>query len=96
MWHGPSASSQRDEKEQIIKHGLQRWQQGYQLRDLTREWGHLHMSVMLELDHYALANPALETAVMSAARQAWSQLCWDGDLSFPTWSSAACHPCATC
>jgi signal transduction histidine kinase len=74
----PSTSSQLDKKEQIIEHGLQRWQQGYQLRDLTREWGHLHMSVMLELEHYSLANPALETAIMTAARQTWSQLCWDG------------------
>lgn len=74
----PSASSQRDEKEQISEHGLQRWQQGYQLRDLTREWGHLHMTVMEELDHYALANPDLETAVMTAARQIWARMCWDG------------------
>jgi signal transduction histidine kinase len=74
----PSTSSQLEEKEQIIEHGLQRWQQGYQLRDLTHEWGHLHMSVMLELEHYSLANPALETAIMTAARQTWSRLCWDG------------------
>lgn len=82
-----SARSQTDEKKQIIGHGLQRWQQGYQLQDLTREWGHLHMSVMVELDNYALANPALETAVMTAARQAWSQLCWDGisDSSTQYW-----------
>jgi signal transduction histidine kinase len=87
-WPGdPSASSQLDEKNQIIEHGLQRWQQGYQLRDITREWGHLHMSVMLELEHYALANPALEAAVITAARQAWSQLCWDGisDSSTQYW-----------
>lgn len=83
----PGAVAQLDEKEQIIEHGLQRWQQGYQLRDLTREWGHLHMSVMMELDHYALANPAFETSVMSVARQAWSQLCWDGisDSSTQYW-----------
>lgn len=78
-WPGaPSARSQMKEKEQISEHGLQRWQQGYQLRDLTREWGHLHMSVMVELDQYALANPDLESAVMTAARQTWSQMCWDG------------------
>ncbi len=73
-----SASSQVDEKQQIIEHGLQRWQQGYQLRDLTREWGHLHMSMMVELDQYALAQPALHTSVITAARRAWSQLCWNG------------------
>ncbi len=83
----PSASAQLDEKDQILEHGLQRWQQGYQLRDLTREWGHLHMSMMAELDDYARANPALETSAMTAARQAWSQLCWDGisDSSTQYW-----------
>ena len=83
----PGASSQLEEKEQILEHGLQRWQQGYQLRDLTREWGHLHMSVMLELDHYAIANPSFETAVMTGARNAWAQLCWDGisDSSTQYW-----------
>ena len=82
-----SASSQLDGKEQIIEHGLQRWQQGYQLRDLTREWGHLHMCVMAELEDYALANPVIDHAVMNAARQAWSKLCWDGisDSSTQYW-----------
>lgn len=83
----PSVGAQLDEKELITDHGLQRWQQGYQLRDLTREWGHLHMSVMVELDHYALANPALDASIMTAARQAWSHLCWDGisDSSTQYW-----------
>lgn len=74
----PSPSSQRDEKKQITEHGLQRWQQGYQLRDLTREWGHLHMCVMTEFDHYVRANPNVPEAIMTSAREAWSQLCWDG------------------
>ncbi len=82
-----SASSQLDEKEQINEHGLQRWQQGYQLRDLTREWGHLHMCVIAELEDYSLANPNVENAVMTAARHAWSKLCWDGisDSSTQYW-----------
>ena len=37
---------------------------------------------------YPLANPALETAVMSAARQAWSQLCWDGISDSSTFESS--------
>lgn len=69
---------QSDEKEQIIEHGLQRWQQGYQLRDLTREWGHLNISVMEELDIFALANPDVANDAMVAARKAWTKLCWDG------------------
>ncbi len=75
---GESASAQQNEKEQVTEHGLQRWQQGYQLRELTREWGHLQMAVMEELEAYALEHLLLEPAVMPAARRAWAQLCWDG------------------
>ncbi len=78
-WPGvESTSAQQNEKEQVTEHGLQRWQQGYQLRELTREWGHLQMAVMEELEAYALEHPLLEPAVMPTARRAWAQLCWDG------------------
>jgi signal transduction histidine kinase len=78
-WPGvESTSAQQNEKEQVTEHGLQRWQQGYQLRELTREWGHLQMAVMEELEAYALDHPLLEPAVMPTARRAWAQLCWDG------------------
>lgn len=82
-----SAGSQVKKKEQIIEHGLQRWQQGYRLRDLTREWGHLHQCMSAELEVYAQATPDLDAAVMPAARQAWSKLCWDGisDSSTQYW-----------
>jgi signal transduction histidine kinase len=73
-----SPQAQQNEKDQVTEHGLQRWQQGYQLRELTQEWGHLQMAVMEELETYAPTHPGLEPAVMPAARQAWGQLCWDG------------------
>ena len=73
-----SLQAQQNEKDQVTEHGLQRWQQGYQLRELTQEWGHLQMAVMEELEAYALAHPRLGSAVMPAARRAWAQLCWDG------------------
>ena len=73
-----SFQAQQNEKNQVTEHGLQRWQQGYQLRELTREWGHLQMVVMEELEAYAPAHPLLEPEVMPTARRAWAQLCWDG------------------
>jgi signal transduction histidine kinase len=73
-----NARAQQNEKEQVTEHGLQRWQQGYQLRELTQEWGHLQMAVMDELEAYALAHLDLEPCVMPAARRAWARLCWDG------------------
>ncbi len=73
-----SANAQQNEKSQVIEHGLQRWQQGYQLRELTREWGHLQTCVAAELEDYTLASPDLDPTIMTMARLAWSQLCWDG------------------
>ncbi len=62
----------------VCEHGLQRWQQGYQLRELIREWGHLQICVLEELEAHAIAHPGLEPGVMPAARRAWAQLCADG------------------
>jgi signal transduction histidine kinase len=88
VWPGQASSeAQQEEKDQVTEHGLQRWQQGYQLRDLTREWGHLQMCLMEELESYAAAHPDLEPDVMPAARRALALLCWDGisDSSTQYW-----------
>lgn len=62
----------------VCDHGMQRWQQGYQLRELIREWGHLQIAVAEELERYADAHPDLDRAVMPTARRAWTQLCAEG------------------
>lgn len=59
-------------------HGMERWQQGYSLSEVLREWGYLQMCVAAELERYAAAETALDRAVMPAARQIWAQLCADG------------------
>ena len=64
--------------QKVFDHGLQRWQQGYQLTELIREWGYLQMCVAAELERYAATHPSLEPSVMPAARRAWTQLCADG------------------
>ena len=66
-----------EHKEGAAAHGLQRWQQGYDLREVTREWGRLQLCVADELDHYAVAHPDLPGVVMSTARRAWTQICVD-------------------
>ena len=73
-----SEQAEQHEKAQVIEHGLQRWQQGYQLNELTREWGQLQMCLMEELEKYAPVHPELESRVMPTARRALSHLCWDG------------------
>jgi signal transduction histidine kinase len=62
----------------VCEHGLQRWQQGYQLRELIREWGFLQIAVNEELERYAAANTSLNPTVMPTARRAWTQLCAEG------------------
>ena len=68
----------RREKEQVTEHGLQRWQQGYQLHELACEWGYLQICLMEELESYAAAHAALDPLVMPTARRALARLCWDG------------------
>jgi len=66
------------ESERVCEHGLQRWQQGYLLRELISEWGYLQVAVADELERYGTAHPNLEPGVMPAARRAWVQLCTGG------------------
>jgi signal transduction histidine kinase len=73
----PDAAAEQIQSSRFSDHGLQRWQQGYPLRDLIREWGHLQLVVAEELERHA-ATHELEPAVMPTARRAWTQLCADG------------------
>lgn len=78
-WPDPqSAAAGQTQTERVCEHGLQRWQQGYQLKELIREWGHLQICVADELERYAVSHPDLEPSVMPTVRRAWAQLCADG------------------
>ena len=78
-WPGePDLTARQNETEKVSEHGLQRWQQGYSLSELIREWGYLQMCVAAELERYAATHPSLEPSVMPTARRLWSQLCADG------------------
>src|SRR5579862_7758768 len=59
-------------------HGLQRWQQGYDLREVTREWGRLQLCMAEELESYASSHPEVDPRAMAIARRAWAELCTDG------------------
>jgi signal transduction histidine kinase len=59
-------------------HGLQRWQQGYDLREVTRELGKLNECVVSEFEDYTRANPDISSAAMASARRAWAALCSTG------------------
>ncbi|MBC7994092.1 MAG: sensor histidine kinase [Rhizobacter sp.] len=55
-------------------HGLHRWQQGYDLRELSQELGRLNECVVVELEGYAQAHPDQPHEVMATARWMWAEL----------------------
>jgi signal transduction histidine kinase len=59
-------------------HGLQRWLQGYDLREVTRELGKLNECVVAELDAYAREHPQVAHETMGTAHRLWASLCGTG------------------
>lgn len=60
------------------KHGLQRWQQGFRLEELMREWGVLHLCLMREFEAYAKAHPQWAISDQWAAAHELNLLIHDG------------------
>jgi len=58
-------------------HGLHRWQQGFDLAEVTRELGRLNECVVVELEEYVVAHPDLDPASMAQARRIWAKQCGD-------------------
>jgi signal transduction histidine kinase len=54
-------------------HGMHRWQQGYDLREVVRELGHLNRIMVHELDAFAVSAEGAAEG-MSAARDAWARV----------------------
>lgn len=75
---GAAASARLAAQETAAAHGLQRWQQGYDLREVTRELGKLNECVVGELESYALANREASQGAIAAARRIWAALCSTG------------------
>jgi len=73
-----STNAQHRRHEDAANHGLQRWQQGYHLREVAREWRHLHLCLAAELENYSLAHADLEPGVMPMAWRALSEVCSQG------------------
>jgi signal transduction histidine kinase len=74
--HGPSeALAEAAGQAPAAAHGLQRWLQGYDLREVTRELGKLNGCIIFELDTYAKAHPEVSAEAFIRARQAWATLC---------------------
>jgi signal transduction histidine kinase len=65
-------------QEPAAAHGLQRWRQGYDLREVTRELGKLNECVVAELDAYTQAHPQISQAAIAGARRVWAAMCSTG------------------
>jgi signal transduction histidine kinase len=72
------ALARDEQKESAGEHGLHRWQQGYNQPDTMREWGHLHLCLLEELESYQELTARLKPAVMQRARAELVRLCSDG------------------
>jgi len=72
------AQAQGEHVDDAAAHGLQRWQQGYDLREVTREWGHLQLCVSDDLEHFTATNADLHRDAMRIARRAWAEVCTEG------------------
>jgi signal transduction histidine kinase len=73
-----TAAAEKDQKEGAADHGLHRWQFGYNQNELIREWGHLHLCLVDELENYAATHRDLQGGVMSYARRTLALLCSNG------------------
>ena len=68
----PAARQREAAAAPAAAHGLQRWKQGYDLREVTRELGKLNECVLQELDRFAKAFTGFSFESLSRARQAWA------------------------
>ncbi len=55
-------------------HGLHRWQEGFELTEVTRELGQLNLCMVDALEACALAQPQLDAAAVAQARRSWAEL----------------------
>ncbi len=70
--------ARQESYEDAAAHGLHRWQQGYHLREVAREWAHLQLCLADELSSYVAAHADLDPTVMPAAYRALAAVCGEG------------------
>jgi signal transduction histidine kinase len=59
-------------------HGMHRWQQGYGLSELMREWSHLHLALIGEMQQFTEDNPGLDVRAVNSAYRIIAVLCVEG------------------
>ena len=77
-WQRSGVAADEQVKDGAANHGLQRWQQGYRLREVTREWGHLQRGLLDEIDASPLARSPDAADAIAFARRLLVDFCNDG------------------
>jgi signal transduction histidine kinase len=72
---GSDSHAADDIHEPAAAHGLLRWQQGYDLKEVTRELAKLNECVVAELERFTVAYPATSHGEMARAYALWARLC---------------------
>jgi signal transduction histidine kinase len=67
-----------EQRDGAAAHGLQRWQQGYNQRETARDWGHLQLCLLAELENFERTLDDSARAAMPIARRALVRLVNDG------------------
>lgn len=71
----PNANwADREESKHAHEHGFHRWQEGYDIRELMLEWGHLHLCVIEVVNNFDRENPNSNRDKLNWARSTVAQL----------------------
>jgi signal transduction histidine kinase len=65
---GDERVAQSEQRAGAAEHGENRWLHGYNSRETMREWGHLHLCMLEELESFALERPKSAADSLSTAR----------------------------
>lgn len=76
--HEPALPGGARRMESAAEHGLQRWQQGFDQRQTMREWTHLQLCLMDEIERFASGSAAPDARAVAAAQRVLVRLCGDG------------------
>jgi signal transduction histidine kinase len=69
-----STGQQHRERMTSTAHAQHRWQQGYDLRSLTREWGQLNFCIIDIIDRYGDEQVSVPTGALNKARCIWAEM----------------------
>jgi signal transduction histidine kinase len=79
QYSSEKADAAQEQKGYAAAHGLHRWHFGYNQRDVMREWSHLHLCLVDELEKYSeLQQNSGIARCMSVARRALAEVCSHG------------------